>query len=100
MQDAENTKDLVRQRKTLVGVVVSDKMQKTVVVEVARRILNKKFKKYTTQKAKYQAHSEQNEAKLGDEVVIVETRPLSRNKRWKVHKIVTKRHSDVNARML
>lgn len=87
---AEQQKEIpIRRRKTLVGIVVSDKMQKTVVVEVSRRVLNRKFKKYTTQKATYQAHAENNEAKVGDEVVIVETRPLSRHKRWRVHQVVT-----------
>lgn len=88
MNSEQETNFAVRRRKTLTGVVISDRMQKTVVVEVSRRVLNRKFKKYMTQKATYQAHAENNEAKVGDQVVIVETKPMSRHKRWKVHQVV------------
>lgn len=75
-------------RRALTGVVTSDKMDKTVVVSVTRRILNRKFGKYETKRAKYKAHSAANEFHVGDRVTIVETRPLSKDKRWRVEKLV------------
>lgn len=75
-------------RRTLTGVVVSDKMDKTVTVEISRRVLQAKFGKYSTKKERYKAHSAENEAREGDRVLIVETRPLSKTKRWTVQKIV------------
>ena len=75
-------------RRTLVGKVVSDKMDKTVVVEVSRRVLDKQFGKYLNRKAKYKAHSELNQAKVGDKILIVETHPISKEKRWRVQGIL------------
>ncbi len=75
-------------RKTLTGVVVSDKMDKTVVVMVERTVLNRRFKKYITRGNRYQAHDERDECRTGDRVVIEETRPLSRRKRWRVRSIL------------
>jgi small subunit ribosomal protein S17 len=75
-------------RRTLVGVVTSDKMAKTVVVRVTRRVLDPKFRKYQTKRASYKAHSENNDAHVGDRVLIVETRPLSKDKRWRVQKLL------------
>lgn len=75
-------------RRMLTGTVISDKMDKTVVVEVARRVLNQKFGKYLTKKAKYKAHSELNDAKMGDKIIIIETKPISKEKRWRVQKII------------
>ena len=75
-------------RRTMIGVVTSDKMDKTVVVSVARRILNAKFGKYETKRAKYKAHSERNDVHVGDRVLLVESRPLSKDKRWRVVEIV------------
>jgi len=77
-------------RRRLLGVVVSDKMNKTVVVSVTRRVLNKKFGKYETMRARYKAHNEDNSVKTGDRVLIVESRPLSREKRWRVLQLVEK----------
>jgi small subunit ribosomal protein S17 len=75
----------VKHRK-LEGVVVSDKMQKTIVVAVERLKLNKKYKKYFKTTTKFKVHDENNEFHPGDKVVIEETRPISKDKRWKVVK--------------
>ena len=76
--------------KSRVGVVTSDKMQKTVVVQVMRRVRHPKYGKFLTRRVKYKAHDENNEAKIGDTVRIVETRPMSKDKRWRVAEIATK----------
>jgi small subunit ribosomal protein S17 len=75
-------------RKTRIGVVVSDKMQKTVVVRIDRRVAHARYGKMVTRSAKVKAHDEENTAKAGDTVRIVETRPLSKDKRWRVVEIV------------
>jgi len=77
-------------RKTLTGVVVSDKMDKTVVIMVESTVLEKHFKKYITRRNRYMAHDESQECHLGDRVKIEETRPLSRHKRWRVREIIQK----------
>lgn len=77
-------------RKTREGVIVSDKMSKTVVVAVVRQVMHKKYKKFIRRTSKYMAHNENNDAKVGDTVRIVETRPMSRLKRWRVQEIVRK----------
>ena len=74
------------QHRKLEGVVVSDKMKKTVVVAVERLKLNSKYKKQFKVTTKFKAHDENNEFHPGDKVVIEETRPISRDKRWKVIK--------------
>lgn len=71
-------------KKRLKGEVVSDKMDKTVVVEVKRVVMHPKYKKRYTVSKKYKAHDEKNECKVGDIVVIEESRPLSKEKRWRV----------------
>ncbi|MEO0137090.1 MAG: 30S ribosomal protein S17 [candidate division WOR-3 bacterium] len=71
-------------RKTKVGVVVSDKMQKTVVVEFQRFVQHPLYKKYIRKTTRVYAHDENNECKVGDKVLIEETRPLSKLKRWRV----------------
>jgi len=71
-------------RKKLVGVVVSDAMEKSVVVKVERRIPHKQFKKIVKVSKKYHAHDEKNQYKVGDEVRIIECRPLSKTKNWYV----------------
>jgi small subunit ribosomal protein S17 len=76
------------QKRELIGVVTSDKMQKTRVVLVERRLAHKKYGKYMTSRRKYKAHDEKNEYKNGDRVVIVESRPLSRDKRWRVERLI------------
>jgi small subunit ribosomal protein S17 len=72
----------------MVGVVTSNKMQKTVVVAVTRRVRDPRFHKYLTKRTKYKAHDEKNELKIGDKVEIVESRPLSRDKRWRVARLI------------
>src|SRR4051812_3564322 len=75
-------------RKTRVGLVVSDKMQKTVVVAVDRRVPHPVYGKMVTRTTRLKAHDEENSAKQGDTVRIMETRPLSKDKRWRVVEIV------------
>jgi small subunit ribosomal protein S17 len=75
-------------KRTLVGRVKSDKMNKTVVVEVIRSKLDPVYKKYVRVKKSYQAHDEENTYKVGDRVEIIEHRPLSKLKRWKVINLV------------
>ncbi len=71
-------------RRVLTGRVVSDKMDKTVTVEVTRRIKHPKYHKYITRRKNFKAHDEENECRVDDTVVIQESRPLSRTKRWVV----------------
>ncbi|HCN27922.1 MAG TPA: 30S ribosomal protein S17 [Verrucomicrobiales bacterium] len=75
-------------RKERVGVVVSDKMSKTIVVEVERRVPHPRFKKIIRKTSKFYAHDEQGQAKVGDRVLIVETRPLSKLKRWNLQEVL------------
>jgi small subunit ribosomal protein S17 len=77
-----------RIRKRLVGLVVSDKMEKTIVVVVNRLVKHPTYKKYIRRRVKFTAHDEQNTAHLGDTVEIVQSRPLSRTKRWRLAKIL------------
>lgn len=77
-------------RRTAVGLVVSNKMQKTIVVKVDRRVRHDEYAKYVTRSQRYQAHDENNTAQPGDLVSIVETRPMSRHKRWALQKIIRK----------
>jgi small subunit ribosomal protein S17 len=77
-------------KKTLVGTVVSDKMEKTVTVLVRRQVKHKQYQKYIQRRKKYAAHDEANECNIGDLVMIRECRPLSRNKRWTVAKTLRK----------
>jgi len=84
-QSESQTADLDRNsRKTRTGVVVSDKMDKTVVVVVERRYAHPLYGKQVTRSKKYHAHDENNEYHIGDTVRIMETRPLSKQKRWRV----------------
>jgi small subunit ribosomal protein S17 len=76
--------------KSRVGVVTSNKMQKTVVVEVSRRVRHAKYGKFVTRRMKYKAHDENNGCNIGDMVRIVETRPLSKDKRWRVAETLDK----------
>jgi len=77
-------------RRRLLGKVVSDKMDKTVVVEVVRRSRDAMYKKYVRHSDRYKAHDEKNEFKVGDRVEIMEHRPISKDKRWKVVRLVTR----------
>jgi len=75
-------------RKEQIGLVVSDLMHKTVVVAVERTVRHPKYKKYLRRRTKVKAHDEGNQSHVGDRVLIVECRPLSRDKRWRVSKIL------------
>ena len=75
-------------RKTRVGVVVSDKVEKTVVVSIERRVQHPVYGKMIRRTKRLKAHDERNDAKAGDTVRIMETRPLSKDKRWRVVEIV------------
>jgi len=77
-------------RKTRTGIVVSDKGDKTITVNVQRQVLHPKYEKMIRLSKKYRAHDETNEANIGDTVRIMETRPLSRTKRWRLVEIVEK----------
>lgn len=73
-----------KQKRRLIGLVISDKMQKTVVVEVKRLKFHPKYKKYYWVSKRFKAHSSNNEYHVGDKVIIEATRPLSKEKRWRV----------------
>ena len=79
-----------RVEKILQGVVVSNKMQKTIVVEIRQRKLHRLYKKYVTRTKKIKAHDEKNECGIGDTVRVVESRPLSKEKRWRLLSVVEK----------
>ena len=78
------------QKRQLKGIITSDKMDKTVVVEVVRYAPHAAYKKYVRTRSRYKAHDEKNECKVGDRVEIIEHRPLSREKRWKVVRIIAR----------
>jgi small subunit ribosomal protein S17 len=89
-------------RKTVLGTVASDRMQKTIVVRVERLVRHPRFGKYIRKSTTYYAHDEKNEARMGDEVRIIATRPLSRLKRWRLVEVVKRapgplRHEDAQA---
>lgn len=75
-------------KKTLIGLVASDKMTKTIVVEVTRRMRHPVYHKYIQRRERYKAHDENDDAKIGDRVLIEECRPMSRDKRWRMKKII------------
>lgn len=75
-------------RKTLRGYVVSDKMDKTIVVEVEERVKHARYGKVTTKTSRFKAHDEENTAGIGDRVLVMETRPLSASKRWRLVEIL------------
>ena len=83
--------NIKRLKKTIEGVVVSDRMDKTVVVESNRLVKHPVYKKLVKRRARYKAHDEKNQCKVGDKVRIVESRPLSKYKRWRVREIVDER---------
>ena len=77
-------------RKTQVGLVTSDKMDKTVVVSIKDRVQNPLYKKIVNRTVKIKAHDEENVCGVGDKVLVMETRPLSKDKRWRVVEIIEK----------
>lgn len=90
MSESETTQDApVQNRKTRVGVVISDKMDKTIVVEHVARVPHPRFKKIVKKSKKYYVHDEKGEAAVGDRVRIVETRPTSKLKRWALAEVIS-----------
>jgi len=81
-------KEITTSRKQLIGLVSSDKMDKTIVVKVMRLTKHAMYKKIIKRYAKFKVHDEKNVAKLGDTVKIIETRPLSKEKRWRLQEVV------------
>ena len=77
-------------RKTMIGIVSSDKMDKTVVVSVEQREMDKIYGKIKKRTYKLKAHDENNECKIGDKVKVMETRPLSKDERWRVVEVIEK----------
>jgi len=77
-------------KRKMIGMVVKDKMDKTIVVEVEKFLKHPKYHKFIKRKMKYKAHDESNTCKVGDEVMIMEVRPLSKDKRWLVKEIIKK----------
>jgi small subunit ribosomal protein S17 len=77
-------------RKTRIGIVVSDKMDKTVTISIERKVPHPIYKKYFKKTTKLMAHDEKSECRVGDKVKVMETRPLSKNKRWRMVEIVEK----------
>lgn len=77
-------------RKTLTGIVVSDKMDKTVVVRVERLVRHPVYHKTVKRRKKFKAHDETNQCGVGDKVLLIESRPLSRDKRWRVKEVLAK----------
>jgi len=79
-------------RKTMVGTVVSDRMDKTIVVLVQRLVRHPLYQKYIRKRERFKVHDEKNDCHRGDRVLIIETRPLSREKRWRVKEILERAH--------
>ncbi|MBU0508694.1 30S ribosomal protein S17 [bacterium] len=78
-------------RKTRIGIVVSNKMSKTIVVAVERRVQDPLYKKYVRRTSKFMAHDETNQCQIGDRVRIMETRPQSKHKHWRLVQVIEKR---------
>lgn len=88
MEKAQKEKKQVKKRK-LKGIVISDKMNKTKVIEVTRLVRHPKYGKYYKRKKNFKAHDEENRYKIGERVIIEECRPISKEKRWQVVKKIT-----------
>ncbi len=88
MTNQNPASDRTSLRKERVGIVLSNKMQKTIVVRISRKARHPKFGKVIEKSNKFKVHDEKNEAKIGDRVRIVETRPLSKDKRWRLVEII------------
>ena len=86
----ETSKETARGRQVKVGRVVSDRMHKTIVVEVERRVQEAQYQRTIRKTSRFLAHDEQNTAKVGDRVRIEETRPLSKRKRWQLREVLVK----------
>mgnify|MGYP003956504869 FL=1 len=83
-----SSENQIASKRTRRAVVTSNKMDKTVIVEVVRRFRHPKYKKFVKRRLRYSAHDAQNDCNIGDVVTIEETRPLSKNKRWKVSQVI------------
>ena len=94
----QNQAERVNHRRHLVGIVLSDKMQKTIVVQTRRKALHPLYGKVIEKAAKFKVHDEKNEAKTGDRVRICETRPLSKDKRWRLVEILARGSGSGSAR--
>lgn len=88
MQAVLQNRVVRNRRKTRIGIVKSNKMEKTIVVVVERLVKHKIYKKYIKRRSKFKAHDEKNECKIGDRVEIMETRPLSKEKCWRLVRIL------------
>ncbi|MDP7416606.1 MAG: 30S ribosomal protein S17 [Desulfobacterales bacterium] len=77
-------------RREVIGTIVSDRMEKTVIVQVERLVKHQLYKKYIRRRSKYTAHDEANACRIGDRVLIAESRPISKTKKWRVRTIVEK----------
>ncbi len=86
-----------KRKKTVQGVVLSNKMQKTIVVEVSRKVKHNLYSKFVEKSLKFKAHDEKNDAQIGDRVILVETRPLSREKRWALQSIIRRSGTTVES---
>ena len=87
-EEVKAEKKEVRHHQEKVGIVTSTKMQKTIVVQVARKVQHPVYKRYLTKRTKFMAHDEHGKAHEGDMVRIVETRPMSKNKRWSLKEVI------------
>jgi small subunit ribosomal protein S17 len=90
MSATEETTSTTKSKRTMSGVVVSNKMQKTVVVAVENLVKHGMYQKYIKRTSKFLAHAENSDINVGDKVVIEESRPLSKRKRWAVREVVEK----------
>lgn len=77
-------------RREVIGTIISDRMEKTVIVEVERLVKHRLYKKYIKRRSKYTAHDEADVCRIGDRVLIAESRPLSKTKKWRVREILEK----------
>src|SRR5678816_1299497 len=89
MSPDTNDQDMRGSRRVILGTVTSTKMDKTAVITVIRRVRDRRFHKFVTRRVKYKAHDEKNTAKVGDLVEIVEARPMSRTKRWRIVRTIS-----------
>ncbi len=94
---SQNQSDRDNFRKERVGVVLSNKMQKTIVVQISRKALHPEYGKVIEKSNKFKVHDEKNDAKIGDRVRIVETRPLSKDKRWRLVEIIGRARANAEA---
>ncbi|MFT3724510.1 MAG: 30S ribosomal protein S17 [Hyphomonadaceae bacterium] len=96
-QTAGDDKRANVRRQEVAGEVISDKMDKTISVQIFRRVRHEKYGKYEKKTSVYKAHDEKNQAKKGDKVLIQMGRPLSKTKRWRLIKVVEKAEQDIGA---